>query len=64
MAKNILAKDSRKYSGKYVATRSFKNKEVVSSGTNPEKVFLAAKSKGVRDPVLVYIPKRGQVNIY
>ena len=55
---------TKKNSGKYIATRSFKNKEIVSSGKNPEKVFFDAKRKGVRNPVLIYIPPKGQINIY
>lgn len=64
MKENILIKDPAKYSGRYVATRSLKNKEVLSSGKDPVKVFERAKAKGARDPVVFYVPKKNSVHIY
>lgn|GEM_PF-5107414 len=38
--KNTILKDrSKKYNGKYVAVRSFKNNEVLCSGKNPDSVL-------------------------
>jgi hypothetical protein len=62
--RNILVKDSEKFGGKFVATRSFKNKKVVSHGTDPTKVFNEAKEKGVRDPVVFYVPQKNITQIY
>lgn len=64
MQATILLKDGSKYDGKYVATRSFKNNEVLSSGSDPAKVFNNAKKKGARNPVIFYVPKKGMVHIY
>ena len=60
----ILLKDSEKYGGRFVALRSFQNKKVVSSGTDPAEVCAKARKKGVKDPVIFYVPKKGMVHIY
>ncbi len=64
MKANILIKNAARYSGKYVAIRSLKNKEVLSSGKDPVKVFERAKAKGARDPAIFYVPKKDLVHIY
>lgn len=64
MPRNVLVKNSDKYQGKYVATRSFKDRKAVCSGRNPVKVLSCAKEKGIRDPVVFYVPKKNSVNIY
>jgi len=61
---NILLKDGEKYHGQYVAIKSFKGKKVVSHGSDPNKVFNEAKEKGVKAPVVFYIPQKGMVQIY
>jgi hypothetical protein len=60
----LLLKDGGKYAGKYVATRTFDDSEVVSSGDDPRKVKDEASKKGVDDPVIFYVPKKGMVSIY
>ena len=64
MPTKTLIKDGEKYGGNYVATRSFKDTKVVCFGTNPKKVFDEAKEKGVKDPVVFFVPKKGMVHIY
>ena len=64
MKTNILIKDGDKYQGKYVATRSKKNKTVVSSGTDPIAVLEKAYKKGAKHPLISYIPKNGMVHVY
>jgi len=64
MAANAMVRDGEKYSGKYVATRSFKDKKVLSSGNDPMKVFNMAKKKGAKDPVIFYVPEKDMVHIY
>ncbi len=59
----ISKKNSNKFNGKYVAIRSFTNKQVICSGTNPSKVLSNAK-KIVEDPVIFFIPKKGMINLY
>ncbi|MBI5099827.1 MAG: hypothetical protein HZB30_11380 [Nitrospirae bacterium] len=60
----ILVKDGHKYNGKYVAVRSFKNNEVLSSGHDPSIVLEKAKKRGAKKPVLVFVPKKDMVHIY
>jgi hypothetical protein len=64
MPDNVLVKDGEKYGGKYVATRSFKDKKVISFGPDPSKVFNEAKKKGAKDLVVFYVPKKDSVHIY
>ncbi len=59
-----LLKDGDKYGGMYVATKAFGDTEVVSSGDNPVKVKEEASKKGIDDPVIFYVPKKGMVSIY
>jgi len=56
--------NSEKYSGKYVATRSFKDKKVVTYGQNPIVVLKRAVKKGAANPVVFYIPPKNMVHIY
>jgi hypothetical protein len=64
MATRVFLKDGKKYGGKYVATRSFKNKKILCAGTDPVKVVEKAKKMGAKDPVLIFVPKEGVVHIY
>ena len=64
MTPQVLANNSEKYGGMYVATRNFGDSEVVSSGDSPVEVKDKAAKKGVVDPVIFYVPKKGMVSIY
>ncbi len=63
MPSNVLVKNSELYRGKYVATRSFKDRKVVCSSHSAMTVYRKAKEKGVRDPVIVFVPKKDTANI-
>jgi len=56
--------NNRKYIGKYVAMESFNNKTVVASGKDPVDVMSKADKNGVSDPLVVFVPPKGAVNIY
>ena len=64
MAPQVLVKNSKKYSGMYVATRSFQDKTVVASGKDMVLVHKQAVKKGIKEPVVFYVPKKGTVHIY
>jgi hypothetical protein len=64
MPNNILVKDAELYDGKYVATKSVVDKEVVCSGDDPVTVYNEAKKSGFDDPVVFYVPERNLVHIY
>jgi hypothetical protein len=55
---------SDEFNGKYVALKSFDDNTIVGSGDDPEKALQAAAAKGVKDPVLIYIPEENVVHIY
>ena len=54
----------KKYEGKYVALESFTNNHVVASGKDPLRVMNAAGKTGVKEPVIVFIPKENMTYIY
>lgn len=64
MSTNILINNGAKYAGLYVATRSFVDKDVISYGNDPVKVFNEAIKKGIQEPVVFYVPKKDVVQIY
>jgi hypothetical protein len=64
MAPQVLVKNGAKYGGMYVATKSFKDKNVVTSGNDLVSVYKEAQKKGVEEPVVFYVPKKGMVHIY
>lgn len=64
MQANVLLNNGERYSGKYVALKSFRDKDAISSGSNPLDVYNDAKSKGAVDPVVFYVPEKNTVHIY
>jgi hypothetical protein len=52
------------YEGKYIALKSRNEEHVVSFGDDPKKVFDEAKQKGIENPVIIFVPKTGNVYIY
>ncbi len=63
MQTTILKNDGKKYAGKYVAIRSFKNNEVICSGKNPTWVYNRA-IKQARKPVIFYVPPSNTIHLY
>lgn len=59
----MLLKDA-KYEGRYVAIRDFDNVVVIADGKNPDEAYSKAFKKGVRNPVVFYVPVKGMVHIY
>ncbi len=60
----VIVRDGRKYSGQYVAMKSFSDRTVVSHGLKADLVLKTAKEKGVPHPVIFYVPKKGMANVY
>jgi hypothetical protein len=52
------------YAGKYVALKSRNEEIVISSGDDPKKVFDEAKQNGIKNPVIIFIPKADSIYIY
>lgn len=61
---HVLINQAELYDGKYVAIRSFTDKEVICSGEDPVQVFKCAKEVGVIEPVVFYVPEKKLVHIY
>lgn len=59
-----LLNDTEKYSGEYVAIRSFTDREVICHGGNPIKVLKEARELGVDEPVVFYVPEKDVIQIY
>ena len=55
---------SKKYSGKYVALKSFKENKVVASGKRPEDVLNRASLKGCKQPVIIFVPANNVTHVY
>ena len=64
MNHNILIKDSEKYEGKYVATKSFHHNDVIVSGNDPSDVIKQARQVGIKNPVVFFVPESNMVHIY
>ncbi len=55
---------SKKYTGKYVATKDFSSKKVIASGESPEEVYSKVIRKGCQNPVIFFVPLENMVQIY
>ena len=64
MSTNILINDGEKYSGQYVATKTFIDKEIIAHGDDLVKVTNEAKKQGIETPVVFYVPKENIAQIY
>jgi len=62
--KNQILISGKKYRGKYVALNSFNSQMVVASGVEPVEVVKKAERKGVRSPVIVFVPEKKLAHIY
>lgn len=56
--------DREKFGGKYVVTKSFADTKVIISGDNFIDVYDEAIEKGIKDPVIDYVPQEGVVCIF
>lgn len=56
--------DDEKYAGRFVATPSFSNHTIISSGLTMSATLANAKEKGYAEPVIVKIPKKGAKLIF
>lgn len=63
MGSQVLVAD-KKYEGQFVALESFSTHRVVASGDNPSTVVEEARKKGVKTPVLLFVPQKDLTHIY
>ena len=59
-----MVKNAKKYYGKYVTTKSFQSRDVVTFGTSIMDVVERAKAMGVEEPVCIYIMDPSIPHIY
>jgi hypothetical protein len=62
MEKILVSTDE--FNGRYVAMKSFEDNTIVGVGDDPEKALKDAERKGVKNPVLLYVPEKDIVHIY
>ena len=60
---NTLIKDER-YSGRFVALKSFDDKTVIADGKDPREVLEKSVKKGYKNPVILFVPVKDMVQIY
>ena len=60
---NALFKDE-KFNGKYVVIRDFSNSEIITSGDDPKAIYEEAQKKGIKEPLLIFVPNKNMVQIY
>ena len=54
----------RKYNGRYVAIKDFKDATVISDGKTPQETYEKAVQKGFHNPVILFVPLKDMVQIY
>ena len=59
----VLIKE-KKYQGQYVAVKNIKDTEVIASGRSLKIAFEKAVKKGVKNPLLIFVPEKNTVHIY
>ena len=60
----IHLRKEKKYSGKYVALKSFTDDTVISSGDRIQEVYKKAEKKGYKNPVIAHVPEKDVIQIY
>ncbi len=61
--KNVATKNGEKYPNQYVAVAAFGG-DVIAADVNATDVIVAAKANGVENPIIIWIPEHGALNIY
>ena len=59
----VLIKEE-KFEGRYVALQDIDHPSPVADGKSPEEVYKSAVKQGFTDPLILYVPHHGMVQIY
>ena len=54
----------KRYKGRYVALKSFRDNKVIASGKKPDDVLERANKKGIPSPVLIFVPEKDTTHVY
>ena len=55
---------SKKYSGQYVALKSFRDSTVVANGKTIKEAYKKAQKNGCQNPVVIFVPLKDTVFIH
>lgn len=55
---------NNRYNGKYVALENFDSHKVIGDGKTVEEAYNKAITKGYKEPVMLFVPVKGKVQIY
>lgn len=61
---NVMVNNAEEFSGKFVALRSFWDKDPVCAGSDPTTVHRDARAQGIDEPVVFFVPEKDMVYIY
>ncbi len=64
VTKGFVFLSDEKYGGQFVATRSFSSQKIICHGQDALVVRREAQNKGVKHPVVFYVPEKGIVHLY
>ena len=59
----VLIKE-KKFEGRYVALEDLDHPSPIADGKNPDEVYASAIQKGFTDPLILFVPLHGMVQIY
>ena len=59
----VLIKE-KKFEGRYVALEDIDHPLPIADGKSPDEVYESAVKKGFSDPLILYVPLHGMVQIY
>jgi len=62
MIKTLLK--SSNYNGRYIAMKDFDDSAVIADGANPQEAYEKAIKKGLKNPVITFVPIKNMVQIY
>ncbi len=62
MIQTLIKNDN--YNGKFVAFKSFEDHFVVGKGITAQQARKEAEGKGLKDPVIAFVPIKGVSEIY
>jgi len=62
MIKTLLK--SSNYNGRYVAMKDFDDTAVIADGVDPQEAYEKAIKKGLKNPVITFVPVKNMVQIY
>ena len=60
---HVLIKE-KKFEGRYVALEDIDHPLPITDGKSPDEVYESAVKKGFSDPLILYVPLHGMVQIY